>query len=224
VLVLCDVYPAGEAPIAGADGRALSRAVRARGLVDPVFVATVDGLNETLGHLVRGGDIVVTMGAGDIGGAAGRAARFSLRSGGPAGPRSADQRPMMAAALNETGLRGELLLDEPLSRTRAGASAAPRAASTGRRTAPTSSPSCRRSRRTSRCSGSARQQPVVRDGGFAGTVLAVSGRLNALRLSGPGRLYGEAGVACAHVARLAVRNGGVGLEFLAGIPARSAAR
>jgi len=76
LLVLCEVYPAGETPIAGADGRALSRAVRARGLVDPVFVATVDRLNDTLGHLVRGGDIVVTMGAGDIGGAAGRLREF----------------------------------------------------------------------------------------------------------------------------------------------------
>jgi UDP-N-acetylmuramate--alanine ligase len=44
--------------------------------VDPVFVAAVDDLNETLGHLVRGGDIVVTMGAGDIGGAAGRLREF----------------------------------------------------------------------------------------------------------------------------------------------------
>ena len=72
VLALCEVYPAGEAPIAGADGRALSRAVRARGLVDPVFVTAIEDLNETLSHLVQGGDIVVTMGAGDIGGAAGR--------------------------------------------------------------------------------------------------------------------------------------------------------
>jgi hypothetical protein len=46
--------------------------VRARGLVDPVFVPEIEELNETLSHLVRGGDIVVTMGAGDIGGAAGR--------------------------------------------------------------------------------------------------------------------------------------------------------
>jgi len=76
VLVLCEVYAAGEAPITGADGRALSRAVRARGQVDPVFVASVDELNEALGHLVRGGDIVVTMGAGDIGGAAGRLRDF----------------------------------------------------------------------------------------------------------------------------------------------------
>ncbi len=65
VLALCEVYPAGEAPIAGADGRALSRAVRARGLVDPVFVPEIEDLNETLSHLVRGGDIVVSMGAGD---------------------------------------------------------------------------------------------------------------------------------------------------------------
>ena len=40
VLVLTEVYPAGEAPIVGADGRALARAVRARGKVDPVFVET----------------------------------------------------------------------------------------------------------------------------------------------------------------------------------------
>ena len=76
VLALCEVYAAGEAPIAGADGRALSRAVRARGLVDPVFVPVIDELNETLSHLVQDGDIVVTMGAGDIGGAAGRLRDF----------------------------------------------------------------------------------------------------------------------------------------------------
>ena len=81
LLVLCEVYPAGEAPIAGADGRALSRAVRARGLVDPVFVTAVGGINETLGHLVRGGDIVVTMGAGDIGGAAARLRDFLCGQG-----------------------------------------------------------------------------------------------------------------------------------------------
>jgi len=72
VLVLTEVYAAGEAPIAGADGRALSRAVRARGRVDPVFVPVLDELGEVLAGLVRGGDVVVTMGAGDIGAASGR--------------------------------------------------------------------------------------------------------------------------------------------------------
>jgi UDP-N-acetylmuramate dehydrogenase len=126
---------------------------------------------------------------------------------------------MMAAALNETGLRGELLLDEPLSRHTSWRVGGP-----ARRFYRPAD----RADLVAFLQTLAPDEPLlwlglgsnllVRDGGFAGTVLAVSGRLNALRLSGPGRLYGEAGVACAHVARLAVRNGGVGLEFLAGIP------
>ena len=67
VLVLAEVYAAGEAPIAGADGRALSRAIRARGQVDPVFLETVEDLPEVLRDIVADGDIVVTMGAGNIG-------------------------------------------------------------------------------------------------------------------------------------------------------------
>ncbi len=67
VLVLTEVYAAGEAPIAGADGRALSRAIRVRGQVDPVFLENVEELPEILGDLVAEGDIVVTMGAGNIG-------------------------------------------------------------------------------------------------------------------------------------------------------------
>jgi UDP-N-acetylmuramate--alanine ligase len=66
-LVLTEVYAAGETPIAGADGRALSRAVRTRGQVDPVFVETVQELPQVLSGLARPGDIVLTMGAGDIG-------------------------------------------------------------------------------------------------------------------------------------------------------------
>jgi UDP-N-acetylmuramate--alanine ligase len=72
VLLLAEVYAAGEAPIAGADGRALSRAVRARGAVDPIFASSLDEMAEVADHVVRGGDIVVTMGAGDIGGMAAR--------------------------------------------------------------------------------------------------------------------------------------------------------
>ncbi|MCB1773038.1 MAG: UDP-N-acetylmuramate--L-alanine ligase [Gammaproteobacteria bacterium] len=67
VLVLAEVYAAGEAPIAGADGRALSRAIRARGQVDPVFIEQVEELPRMLDDLVEDGDIVVTMGAGNIG-------------------------------------------------------------------------------------------------------------------------------------------------------------
>ncbi|MGD8955723.1 MAG: UDP-N-acetylmuramate--L-alanine ligase [Chromatiaceae bacterium] len=67
VLVLTEVYAAGEAPIAGADGRALSRAIRARGHVDPVFLEDVVELPAILADIVADGDIVITMGAGNIG-------------------------------------------------------------------------------------------------------------------------------------------------------------
>ena len=69
-LVLTDVYPAGEAPIAGADGRSLARAVRARGKVDPVFIEHPRELGETLPALLHDGDLVLLLGAGDIGAAA----------------------------------------------------------------------------------------------------------------------------------------------------------
>ncbi len=67
VLIVLDVYAAGEAPIAGADGRAIARAVRSRGGVEPVFVETLDELQPVLEGLLEDGDLVLTMGAGDIG-------------------------------------------------------------------------------------------------------------------------------------------------------------
>jgi UDP-N-acetylmuramate--alanine ligase len=70
VLILAEVYPAGEAPIAGADGKALSRAVRSRGRVEPVLLRSLDELPEALADVARDGDVVLTMGAGSIGAAA----------------------------------------------------------------------------------------------------------------------------------------------------------
>ncbi|MEO0614984.1 MAG: UDP-N-acetylmuramate--L-alanine ligase [Pseudomonadota bacterium] len=67
VLVLLDVYAAGEAPIAGADGRALARAVRQRGAVEPVFIEDTVALPETLARVLEDHDLVLTMGAGDVG-------------------------------------------------------------------------------------------------------------------------------------------------------------
>ena len=67
VLLVTEVYAAGEAPIAGADGRAICRAVRSRGLIEPVFVERVDDLAESLRSVLRDGDVVLTMGAGNIG-------------------------------------------------------------------------------------------------------------------------------------------------------------
>ena len=67
VLIVTEVYAAGEAPIAGADGRAICRAVRTRGRVEPVFVERVDELAEALQSVLRDNDVVLTMGAGSIG-------------------------------------------------------------------------------------------------------------------------------------------------------------
>src|SRR5262245_40493402 len=67
-LVLAEVYPAGEQPIVAADGRALARAVRVAGKVEPVFVEAIADLPAALLQIVRDGDVVVTMGAGSIGG------------------------------------------------------------------------------------------------------------------------------------------------------------
>jgi len=67
VLLILEVFAAGEDPIAGADGRAIARAVRTRGGVEPVFVESLADLVPVLEELIVDGDLVLTMGAGDIG-------------------------------------------------------------------------------------------------------------------------------------------------------------
>jgi UDP-N-acetylmuramate--alanine ligase len=67
VLVLLDIYPAGEAPINGADGRSLCRSIRSRGLVDPVFVERGAAVAPVLENILLDGDLLLTQGAGDIG-------------------------------------------------------------------------------------------------------------------------------------------------------------
>jgi UDP-N-acetylmuramate--alanine ligase len=67
VLILMDVYSAGETAIPGADGRALSRAIRVRGQVDPVFVENWEELPQILAGIVKANDVVLTMGAGNVG-------------------------------------------------------------------------------------------------------------------------------------------------------------
>ena len=67
VLLLTEVYPAGEAPIPGADARALARAIRARGRIDPVLVNHPRDLAAALPDLLHDGDLLILSGAGDIG-------------------------------------------------------------------------------------------------------------------------------------------------------------
>ncbi|MBP8029578.1 MAG: UDP-N-acetylmuramate--L-alanine ligase, partial [Pseudomonadales bacterium] len=81
VLLLLDVYSAGETFIAGADSRALARSIRQRGQVDPVFVENIDAVPAVLAPLLAAGDIVVTQGAGNIGSLASALARNRLSGG-----------------------------------------------------------------------------------------------------------------------------------------------
>ncbi|WP_444915753.1 UDP-N-acetylmuramate--L-alanine ligase [Microbulbifer sp. TRSA007] len=82
-LILLDVYSAGEAPIAGADGRTLARSLRNRGQVDPIFMETIDQVPPVLADLLEPGDIVLTQGAGNVGALSQRLADWRLgeRSG-----------------------------------------------------------------------------------------------------------------------------------------------
>jgi UDP-N-acetylmuramate--alanine ligase len=70
-LLLAEVYPAGEAPIVAADGRALARALRVAGKVEPVFVESIEAMSQAILDAARSGDVVITMGAGSIGQVAG---------------------------------------------------------------------------------------------------------------------------------------------------------
>ena len=67
MLILLDIYTAGEDEIAGASGQTLSRAIRTRGQVDPVFVKDRNDLANILVGIVKPGDVVLTMGAGNVG-------------------------------------------------------------------------------------------------------------------------------------------------------------
>jgi len=67
VLLLLDVYPAGEDEIPGADGRSLCRSIRSRGRVDPIFIKRGGDVNPVLKDILKPGDLLMTQGAGDVG-------------------------------------------------------------------------------------------------------------------------------------------------------------
>ncbi|RZZ89359.1 UDP-N-acetylmuramate--L-alanine ligase [Pseudoxanthomonas winnipegensis] len=83
-LVLSEVYPAGEAPIAGADAKSLARAIRARGRNEPVVVSSVADLSTVLPDVLADGDLLLMMGAGDIGAVAQQIAAQGFAPGGQA--------------------------------------------------------------------------------------------------------------------------------------------
>jgi UDP-N-acetylmuramate--alanine ligase len=84
-LIVTEVYAAGEAPIAGADGKAICRAVRSHGRVQPVFVDKIESLSDSIARIVQDGDVVVTMGAGSIGGVPGELVNSLAQAAGPSG-------------------------------------------------------------------------------------------------------------------------------------------
>lgn len=67
VLLMLEVYPAGEAPIPGADSRSLCRTIRGRGKVDPILVPDMDALPATLAQALEDNDLVLMQGAGTVG-------------------------------------------------------------------------------------------------------------------------------------------------------------
>jgi len=67
VLLMLDVYPAGETPIPGADSRSLCRTIRGRGKVDPIMVSDHDAVAEMLAPQLSGNDLILVQGAGNVG-------------------------------------------------------------------------------------------------------------------------------------------------------------
>ena len=81
LVLLAEVYAAGEAPIVAADGRALVRALRIAGKVDPVFVDEIREMPQAIVEQVRDGDVVISMGAGSIGNVPAQVVELSTREG-----------------------------------------------------------------------------------------------------------------------------------------------
>jgi UDP-N-acetylmuramate--alanine ligase len=78
LVLLSEVYAAGEAPIVAADGRALTRSLRVAGKVEPVFVDAIEGMVQAVMDATREGDVVICMGAGSIGGVPAKLAATKL--------------------------------------------------------------------------------------------------------------------------------------------------
>ena len=207
VLILLDVYSAGEAIIPGADGRALSRAIRVRGKVDPVFVENRDELASILAGMVKENDVILTVGAGNVGQIAAELPEHLAKVLSVVKVQGLDQ------------LKGRLLCNEPLAKY------------TSWRVGGVADRLYLPYDKQDLCDFIKKlpeDEPIlwmglgsnvlVRDGGIRGTVINTKGRLKDMRINDDGTVYVEAGVPCAHVARFCVDQGLTGAEFLAGIP------
>jgi UDP-N-acetylmuramate--alanine ligase len=79
VLLMLDVYAAGESPIPGADSRSLCRTIRNRGKLDPIWVSDNESVPEVLAHVLDVNDLILVQGAGNIGKIARSLAEFTLQ-------------------------------------------------------------------------------------------------------------------------------------------------
>ena len=82
VLILMDIYAAGEDAIPGADGRSLCRSIRQRGRVEPIFLPRDGNIEEILSTVLQDGDLLLTQGAGDVGGVALELSKFLKHQSG----------------------------------------------------------------------------------------------------------------------------------------------
>jgi UDP-N-acetylmuramate--alanine ligase len=80
MLLLAEVYAAGEQPIVAADGRTLAHALRVAGKVDPVFVEDIGDMPATIMNVIRDGDVLITMGAGSISGVPAKVMQMQVQS------------------------------------------------------------------------------------------------------------------------------------------------
>ncbi|CAG7857080.1 UDP-N-acetylmuramate--L-alanine ligase [biofilm metagenome] len=207
VLVLMDVYSAGEQPIPGADSRALCRAIRIRGKVDPVFVEARDELAVILAGIIKEDDVILTVGAGNVGQIAAEL------------PERLAKELLTIIREDKVEFKGRLLMNEPLSKY------------TSWRVGGAADQLYLPHDKHDLCAfikSLPADEPIfwiglgsnllVRDGGLRGVVINTKGRLKNMRINDDGSVYVEAGVPCAHVARFCVEQGLAGAEFLAGIP------
>lgn len=81
LVLLAEVYAAGESPVVAADGRALARAVRVSGKVEPVFVDDIKAMPQSIWNMAQPGDVVLTVGAGSIGNVAAQVVEMALKQG-----------------------------------------------------------------------------------------------------------------------------------------------
>ncbi len=193
VLILTEVFAAGEVPIEGADGRALVRAIRTRGQIMPIFIDPLDDLPQIIEPLLQKDDILVFSGAGDIGQMPALMAKqlanhgelmtnveikhhCSWRTGGII---KKFYRP--SSQLDLALFLKRLPAQEPILWLGLGSNI------------------------------------LIRDGGFNGAVISMKGRINHIEIQG-NKMTIEAGCSCAKATREAARAGLIGLEFLAGIP------